>query len=102
MMDLVIQFKPSAPNSPCTLCGDRTSETGPQLYRADRKDLVCRACGKKHAPSLAALLELACTAERVGRIGRHTLVPPLTALLDLARAAEDYSQSTPAPFRKAG
>ena len=25
--------------------------------------------------------------ERVGRIGRHTIVPPLTSLLDLARAA---------------
>jgi hypothetical protein len=34
-------------------------------------------------------------AERVGRIGRHTLVPPLGALLDLAHAAEDYSHSSP-------
>jgi hypothetical protein len=102
MTDLVIQIKHSSPNTTCSLCGGHTSVDGPQLYRADRKDAVCRACGKKHAPSLVALLDLACTAERVGRIGRHTLVPPLTALLDLARAAEDYTQSTPRCYRKAG
>jgi hypothetical protein len=56
---------------------------------------VCRNCGKKHAPTLVALLDLASTASRVGRIGHHTLVPPMTALLDLARAAEDYTRATP-------
>jgi hypothetical protein len=54
---------------------------------------VCRDCGKSHAPALAALLDLAHVADRVGRIGRHMLVPPLDALLDLARAAENYNDS---------
>jgi hypothetical protein len=48
-----------------------------------------------HAPSLAALLDLATTADRVGRIGRHTVSPPLAALLELARAAENYSYTLP-------
>jgi hypothetical protein len=55
---------------------------------------VCSECGKKHAPTLAALVDLAGVAERVGRIGRHTLVPPLGALLELARAAENYSTNS--------
>jgi hypothetical protein len=46
-----------------------------------------------------ALIDLAFTAQRVGRIGHHTLVPPMTALLDLARAAEDYTRCTPRPCR---
>jgi hypothetical protein len=62
---------------------------------------VCRPCGKKHAPSLVALLDLAHVAERVGRIGRHTLVPPMGALLDLARAAESYTDAAPAAARQA-
>ena len=32
-------------------------------------------------------------AERVGKVCRHILVPPMEALLDLARAAEDYSNT---------
>ena len=57
-------------------------------------------CGRKHAPSLVALLDLAHVAERVGRIGRHTLVPPLDALLALARAAEEYTHTGPEPQRR--
>jgi hypothetical protein len=60
------------------------------LVVADTLERVCRECGKEHAPVLVALLDLACTAARVGHLGRHTLVPPLDALLDLARVAEDY------------
>jgi hypothetical protein len=45
-------------------------------------------------------LELARIAERVGRIGQHTLVPPITALLDLARAAEEYTITAPATRRQ--
>jgi hypothetical protein len=51
---------------------------------------------------LAALMSLADAAERVGRIGRHMVVPPMTALLDLARAAEHYVHLAPAPRRRAG
>ena len=52
---------------------------------------MCAACGRKHAPDLAALVNLASAAERVGRMERNSVFPPLTALLDLASAAERYS-----------
>ena len=45
------------------------------------------------APSLAALVHLADAATRIGRIGRHSVFPPLTALLDLANAAEKYAHT---------
>ncbi len=47
-----------------------------------------------HAPSLAALVNLADAATRIGRIGRHSVFPPLTALLDLASAAEKYAHTS--------
>jgi hypothetical protein len=53
------------------------------------------------APELTALIDLAAVAERVGRIGRHTLVPPMAALLDLARAAEQFADARPRSFRQA-
>jgi len=43
---------------------------------------------------LAALAHLAEAAMRIGRIHRHSVFPPLTALLDLANAAEKYAQAT--------
>jgi hypothetical protein len=102
MSELVIHCKSSAATEPCALCGTRTpTAKGPQLYRADSLDRVCRTCGKKHAPSLVALLDLAGAAERVGHIGRHNLVPPMTALLDLAGAAEMYTCTAPSRCRKA-
>ena len=48
-----------------------------------------------------ALLDLACVAERVGRIGRHTLVPSMAVLLELARAAETYAENRPSAVRQA-
>jgi hypothetical protein len=69
---------------------------------AGTTDPVCQNCGRKHAPSLAALVGLADAAERVGRMGRHTVFPPLTALLDLASAAEKYASAAlnpPPPSR---
>ena len=64
---------------------------GTQLVVADSQRPVCQPCGKRHAPPLAALAELADEAERVGKIGRHTVVPPYTALLELAQAADNFS-----------
>jgi hypothetical protein len=87
-----------APHTPscCSLCGGSTGgAAGPRLVDADSEASVCRACGKRHAPSLVALLDLARVAERVGRIGRHTVVPPMGAILDLVKAAEDYLSFTP-------
>jgi hypothetical protein len=95
MTSLVIQLTVGGVPDVCTLCGGpATAAGGLGLFLADSQDCVCRTCGKRHAPSLAALLDLAGTAERVGRIGRHTVFPPLGALLDLARAAEAYTCST--------
>ena len=66
-------------------------------YPAKRVSPVCQgAC-----TALLALLELAQVAEQVGRIGRHTLVPPLNALLDLNRAAEQYLEARLRPCKQA-
>jgi hypothetical protein len=65
-----------------------------QLVHSVNSAPVCSACGHKHAPSLAALANLAEAATRIGRINRHSVFPPLTALLDLANAAEKYTQTT--------
>lgn len=79
----------------CALC-QRTAPfpAGPALCLESGAEVVCRECGKKEAPSLVALLDLAEVAQRVGRIARHTLTPSLETLLDLARAAENFSFAT--------
>jgi hypothetical protein len=81
----------------CPVCGQpqRHVARGPRLFIEAHADPLCRGCGKKLAPAMAALVDLAHTAERVGRCSRHTLTPPLESLLDLARAAENYSATTP-------
>lgn len=86
----------------CPSCGQHhhVGLRGPRLYLEAHADPLCRGCGKKLAPAMAALLELAHTAERVGRRSRHLLTPPMESLLDLALAAENYSDS--APCRRAG
>ena len=87
----------------CALCGRRTDiPAGTHLRVAATLHPVCPECGRAHAPSLAALVGLAAAAERVGRIGRHSVFPPLTALLDLAGAAEQYTRAADAPLGKAG
>jgi hypothetical protein len=86
----------------CGLCGQETAmDSGPRLYLVDREVGVCQGCGQKHAPSLVALLTLAKVAKRVGTIGRHTVVPPMEALLDLARAAENFTFSMSGNIRQA-
>jgi hypothetical protein len=102
MAHLTIKLGRCSANDTCALCGKRLhGGAGPHLYRDDGTDEpVCRDCGRLHAPPLVALLDLARVAERVGRIGRHTLVPPLHALLDLARAAENYTDTSPSRKRQ--
>src|SRR5687768_7859589 len=103
MTQLLVHFSPNASNEPCPLCGQALlAGSGPQLVLAETSQPVCHTCGRKHAPPLVALLHLGEEARRVGRIGRHTVVPPYTALLDLARAADDYISTLPAPAREAG
>jgi hypothetical protein len=97
MSQLLLRYSPTPVETACGLCGQQaTWQAGTQLVLADTAQPVCPSCGKNHAPSLAALLQLAEEAERVGRIGRHTVFPPYTALLDLARAADHYAGKLPA------
>jgi hypothetical protein len=72
-------------------------DPGNQLVLVETGAPICADCGRKHAPSLDALVQLASTAERVTKIGRHNVFPPLTALLDLASAAEKYSSAAKEP-----
>jgi hypothetical protein len=102
MPHLTIKLSPLAAHGSCGLCGKPiVPAIGLRLCVDDGREVACRECGKRHAPALAALLELAHVAERVGHIGRHTLVPPLDALLDLARAAENYNDSRLKPHKQA-
>ena len=79
----------------CPKCSTKLAgESGLGLFSADDQPM-CRNCGKKAAPSMAALLDLAHAAQRVGKCCRHLLTPSMESLLDLARAAENYSQATP-------
>lgn len=96
MTQLLMRYNPSPISDSCALCGQATTiPAGTQLVLADTQQPVCQPCGKRHAPTLAALAELADEAERVGKIGRHTVVPPYTALLDLAHAADKFAANTP-------
>lgn len=93
MSQLTIKLTEQTGADPCPLCGtSRPASEGPQLFVEDRA--VCRDCGQRHAPHLAALIDLANIAERVGRTSRYIMTPPMEALLALARAAEDYTFST--------
>jgi hypothetical protein len=96
MTQLLLQLSPAATVGPCALCGQPTDlPAGLQVVVAEGRQPVCRACGKRHAAPLAALVQLADEAARVGRIGRHTIFPPYTALLDLARAADQFAAVAP-------
>jgi hypothetical protein len=57
----------------------------------DSGAMICVPCARKHSPILLALVRLSQSAERAGRIAAHGIFPPMTALLELAKAAEEYS-----------
>jgi hypothetical protein len=96
MTHLVLQYHAETLKGHCALCNKVVSlAAGLQLCELDPKRPVCSVCGRRAAPALAALQGLAGTAERIGRINSHTVTPPLTALLELARAAESFSSNTP-------
>lgn len=91
IMQIAIRFADCTDHAACTLCGEQSDVgPGPRLYDAETEQHVCRECGKRSAPHLLALLDLANAADRVGRTCRF-VVPPMEALLDLARAAEKYA-----------
>ncbi|HXG11941.1 MAG TPA: hypothetical protein VNK04_19450 [Gemmataceae bacterium] len=92
MAELMIQLHAESLTAPCSLCGQPVLfPAGPVLCLKPDGLPVCRECGKRHSPALLALLDLADVAQRVGRVARHTLVPSFETLLDLARAAENYT-----------
>jgi len=94
MIQLTVRSQTITTEEACGLCGRvLTLEPGNQLVLVETGAPLCPDCGRKHAPSLDALVQLASTAERVSKIGRHTVFPPLSALLDLASAAEKYSSA---------
>ena len=96
MTQLVLRHDPDGCTGPCGLCGQPvTLSQGLQLFLVDKRRPVCCRCGQKAAPTLAALVGLACAAERIAKIGQHTVSPPLSALLELARAAENYTGASP-------
>lgn len=102
MESLTIRLYQESSSPCCALCGRPSGEArGPHLSLTDGEEFVCRDCGKRRAPNLVALLDLAHVAEKVGRTCRHILVPPMEALLALARAAEDYTAAAPPARRKA-
>lgn len=93
-----VRFAQSESAGACPMCGASHGEgRGPYLFHPEHAEPLCRLCSKRLAPDCGALLELAATAERIGRHGRHLLTPPMEALLDLARAAENYATATTGP-----
>ena len=91
-----IRLVEDSQESCCPKCGERyRGRTGLGLFTEDHDQPMCRTCGKKWAPTMIALIDLAQTAERVGKRCRHLLTPPMESLLDLAHAAENYSHSAP-------
>jgi hypothetical protein len=82
---------------PCPVCGEPQNDVrGPRLFRQAEAAPLCRPCGRAAAPALTALLDLAQAAERVGQCNRRFLTPPMESLLDLARAAENYTHAAQA------
>lgn len=101
MDDLTIKHTEEASPASCPRCGQTPLwKKGLQIWQ-DR-DVICRDCAKKTAPHLVALVDLASVAERVGRHSRHLLTPPMEAMLELARAAENYSNLPPPSRTRAG
>ena len=87
----------------CPVCGNEAIwGKGPRIVSADSAEPLCLACGRNQAPHLIALLDLAQTADKVGRHSRHLLTPSMKSLLELARAAETFAVCSLAPRARAG
>lgn len=98
---LVIHVFPQAQEAACAWCGRLVdAAAGPQLALPETLALVCGDCGRARAPVLAALIELAGVAGRVGAIVRRNQYwIPLKAQLDVVHAAEGFSQALEADAR---
>jgi hypothetical protein len=96
MEGYTIRLIEEAGQTSCPKCGQGyLGRSGLGLFAENHDHPVCRSCGKKGAPTMVALLDLAQTAERVGKSCRRLLTPPMESLLDLAHAAEAYSHTAP-------
>ncbi len=103
MLQLALQSCNSTDCNVCIFCNKHlTTSAGYQLRTVDTPGAVCQDCAGKHAPRLAALVDLARTAERVSRMARTSVFPPLGALLDLASAAEKFTGTLQPRQRQAG
>lgn len=103
MIDCAIVIASNELNADCHSCGDATLwSRGARIVSAAAAEPLCRECGRSHAPHLYALLDLAHTADKVGRHSRHLLTPPMKSLLELARAAETFAVSSLPPRALAG
>jgi hypothetical protein len=63
-MNLSIRMNERIDADACPLCGAATNPNiGPELVMEETALVVCRDCGRIHAPALVVLLELAEVAE---------------------------------------
>lgn len=103
MCTIVLRYHSETVTGPCGNCGQPILVGGGlQMVEAGEGRPVCTACARDSEPALGALAQLASVAGRVGAIGQYTVSPPLNALLELARAAENYAVRLDRPRRKAG
>jgi hypothetical protein len=100
MCTIVLRYHTEKVTGPCGVCGQPVlAACGLQLVQADAGQPICSACARESEPALGALAQLAAVAGRVGAIGQYTVSPPLNALLELARAAENYAVRLDGPQR---
>ncbi len=97
MTQLAIKENNVVTNDACAVCGDRTDPTGGvDLFASDGAALVCEwKCGKEHAPSLVALLELARAAEHYASALAHKDFEILNTQNEVLRAARNYWRTMP-------
>lgn len=80
----------------CPLCDQPgLYKKGPQIFLGEVEEPLCRPCGKRLAGNLTALLDLAHVADKAGRQCRYLLTPPMETMLELSRAAENYTHAAP-------
>lgn len=94
MTKVLLQCSASARQGTCGVCQDETTEPPGCQLTLDSGAMICIPCARRHSPILLALVGLSQSAERAGRIAAHGIFPPMTALLELAKAAEEYSART--------
>ena len=102
MDHIAVKFVNSPQSSCCPRCGETSLyKKGLHLFEGEMDAPLCRGCGKRLAPNLLSLTDLAHVADRAARQSRHLLTPSMETLLALARAAENYACAAP-EIRKAG